>query len=32
MTPMGLAIFVLASFAVPIPILAWLDSKRSNRR
>jgi hypothetical protein len=27
MTESGLAIFVLLAFAVPIPILAWLDSR-----
>jgi len=32
MTPTGLAIFVLASFAVPIPILAWLDRKPRRKR
>ena len=29
MTTTGLAIFVLVSFLVPIPILAWLDRSRS---
>ena len=27
MTESGLAIFVLLAFAIPIPILAWLDSR-----
>ncbi len=29
MTETGLAIFVLVSFLLPIPILAWLDRSNS---
>ncbi len=29
MTPSGLAIFVLVSFLLPVPILAWLDRSRA---
>ncbi len=29
MTETGLAIFVLVSFLLPIPILAWLDRSHS---
>ncbi len=29
MTETGLAIFVLVSFLLPIPILAWLDRSKS---
>ena len=28
MTPTGLAVFVLISFLIPVPILAWLDRPR----
>ena len=27
MTETGLAIFVLAAFVIPVPLLAWLDRK-----
>jgi len=27
MTEAGLAVFVLAAFVVPVPVLAWLDRK-----
>lgn len=27
MTEAGLAIFVLAAFLIPVPLLAWLDRK-----
>jgi hypothetical protein len=29
MTPFALAIFVLISFLLPVPILAWFDRPRS---
>ncbi len=32
MTPLGLALFVLISFLVPVPILAWLDRPRTKNR
>ena len=32
MTSTGLAIFVLASFLLPVPILAWLDRPRQDKR
>ena len=32
MTPSGLAIFVLVSFLLPVPILAWLDRPRTRHR
>lgn len=28
MSETGLALFVLAAFVVPVPVLAWLDRKR----
>jgi hypothetical protein len=28
MTPVGLAVFVVLAFLVPVPILAWLDRPR----
>jgi hypothetical protein len=32
-TETGLAIFVLAAFVVPVPLIAWLDRKpRTNDR
>ncbi len=32
MTPSGLAIFVLVSFLLPVPILAWFDRPRTKKR
>ncbi len=29
MTETGLAVFVLVSFLLPVPILAWLDRSKS---
>lgn len=28
MSPLGFAVFVLAAFLVPVPLLAWLDRPR----
>ena len=30
MSDVGFAIFVVASFVIPVPILAWLDRRRRN--
>lgn len=31
MSVSGFAIFVVAAFAVPVPLLAWLDRPRKSR-
>jgi hypothetical protein len=31
MTEAGFAVFVLAAFVLPIPLLAWLDAKPRER-
>ena len=31
MSPIGLALFVFLGFALPIPLLAWLDRPRWDR-
>ncbi len=32
MTEMGLAIFALSAFVIPVPLLAWLDHKPRTSR